>query len=256
MAALRVDLDVNYADTEAMIAAGERAEVLFVRALAFMKRHETDGRITDAQLLRLGLPGVQARAKRLAAAGLWERREDAYYCSAFLAWNASKATVEQHRKDNARRQAEWRKRHPRNDVEGDVTNALRNDASVSGALAERESLSGENPSLDGACELIRERWRWSPSARQRTMLAEIADRLDEGSKGYAALMGRLSTLPAPDADPIGALRAEDDERKRAGRKRADRQEDESARHKQPRSGPTGVASIGEALAGIGPEAAR
>lgn len=76
---LHVQLDVNYADDPKIIDAGEKAELLYVRCLAFCKKNwEADGFITDGQLSRAGagLTGIPGRAKRLCAVGLLERAED------------------------------------------------------------------------------------------------------------------------------------------------------------------------------------
>lgn len=68
-----VPLSVNYPDDDKIIAAGERAEVLWTRGLAFCGRTLSDGFISDNQLERLHLAGVKTRAKRLVEVGLWER---------------------------------------------------------------------------------------------------------------------------------------------------------------------------------------
>lgn len=77
---LHVQLDVHYAEDPKIIDAGERAELLYVRSLAFCKKTwEANGFITDGQLTRTvgaGLTSVKASAKRLCDVGLWERVED------------------------------------------------------------------------------------------------------------------------------------------------------------------------------------
>lgn len=76
---LHVQLDVDYYENDRMIEAGEKAELLYVRIIAFCKKNwETDGHITDGQLTRFagaGLAGIPARAKRLVDVGLLERAE-------------------------------------------------------------------------------------------------------------------------------------------------------------------------------------
>lgn len=102
-------LSANYYDDDAVIAAGERAEVLFTRGLAFAARKPADGFISDLQLTTFRLSGVKARAARLVEVGLWERVEDdllgtgtGYRITAWLKHNASKAEIE----DKQRRDAE------------------------------------------------------------------------------------------------------------------------------------------------------
>ncbi len=104
-------LSANYYDDDAVIAAGEKAEVLFTRGLAFAARKPADGFISDLQLQTFRLSGVVTRAKRLCDVGLWERVEDdllgtgtGYLIKAWLKHNASKAEIEdKQRKDAARK---------------------------------------------------------------------------------------------------------------------------------------------------------
>ena len=76
-------LSAHYYDDDAVIAAGEKAEVLYLRSLA---------------------SGVTARAQRLVEAGLWERVDGGYRITAWLKHNASKAEIEEkQRRDAARK---------------------------------------------------------------------------------------------------------------------------------------------------------
>lgn len=71
----------NYASDDAIIEAGEAAELLFVRGLAFCATSDADGFITDAQVVRYvgaGMKDALKRAERLAATGLWERLDGGY----------------------------------------------------------------------------------------------------------------------------------------------------------------------------------
>ena len=108
-------LSANYYDDDAVIAAGERAEVLFTRGLAFCARNLNDGLITDLQLARIGvgLTNVKARAKRLVEVGLWERIEGdlldhdgcGYRVRRWGKWNLTKAEIEAKQKKDAERKA-------------------------------------------------------------------------------------------------------------------------------------------------------
>lgn len=93
-------LSAYYYDDDAVIRAGERAEVLFTRSLAFSARQLKDGFISDAQVSRLGagLSGLRARVTTLLEVGLWERVEDGtlfgeegggYRVRKWLKWNSS-----------------------------------------------------------------------------------------------------------------------------------------------------------------------
>lgn len=104
-ARLHVQLAVDYHEDDRIIEAGEKAELLYVRCIAFCKRNwETDGFITDGQLDRVvgaGLTGVKASTKRLVDVGLLERVESnllsdgkgGYQVRAWLKWNPSRAEI-------------------------------------------------------------------------------------------------------------------------------------------------------------------
>lgn len=103
-------LSAHYYDDDAVIAAGEKAEVLFTRGLAFAARKPADGFITDLQLTTFRLPGVHARAKKLCDVGLWERVEDdllgtgsGYRIVSWLKHNRSRAEIEAKQRRDAER---------------------------------------------------------------------------------------------------------------------------------------------------------
>lgn len=77
----------NYASDDAIIAAGERAELLFVRGLAFLATSDSDGYITEAQLIRFvgaGMSDAKKRASALVREGLWERVPGGYNVRSWL----------------------------------------------------------------------------------------------------------------------------------------------------------------------------
>ncbi len=93
-----VALAANYADDEAIMEAGEYAELLYVRILAYCGRTpKTEGWISDKQIrTRLGLeliPEVgpetapESRANRLAEVGLLVREGNGYRVKSWLRWN-------------------------------------------------------------------------------------------------------------------------------------------------------------------------
>lgn len=111
---LHVQLDVDYYDDPKIIDAGEKAELLYVRGLAFCKKNwRADGFISDGQVTRSvggGLAGLQARAKRLVEVGLWERVDDdlfgngkGYRVTAWLKRNPSAAEIETKRRADSDR---------------------------------------------------------------------------------------------------------------------------------------------------------
>ena len=92
---LFVPLDVNYADDDKIVAAGPMAELLYVRALAFVKRARSDGHLHDGQLpiVAARIPRPRQLADRLVDTGLWERNGTGLYVSAWLKRNPPVADV-------------------------------------------------------------------------------------------------------------------------------------------------------------------
>lgn len=101
-------LSASYASDDAIIAAGEKAELLYVRALAFCASSESDGFITDAQLVRFvgaGMRDAARRAAKLVEVGLWERAGGGYIVRGWLKWNASAEELGRQRKKDRDRKA-------------------------------------------------------------------------------------------------------------------------------------------------------
>lgn len=103
-------LSAHYYDDEAVMAAGERAELLYVRSLAFSARKPRDGLISEIQLEALRLPGIGKRVERLLATGLWVPAEadllgssGGYQVASWLKHNASKAEIEEKQRRDAER---------------------------------------------------------------------------------------------------------------------------------------------------------
>lgn len=85
----------NYAADDAIIAAGEAAELLFVRGMAFCATSDSDGYITDAQVVRYvgaGMKDAPKRAEKLAEVGLWERVSGGYQVRS---WTSIHPTTEE-----------------------------------------------------------------------------------------------------------------------------------------------------------------
>jgi hypothetical protein len=83
-------LSATYAADDAVIEVGEAAELLYVRALAFCASSDSDGYLSDAQLVRyvgVGMRDAVKRADRLVEVGLWERHPGGYTVRAWLKWN-------------------------------------------------------------------------------------------------------------------------------------------------------------------------
>jgi hypothetical protein len=101
-------LSATYASDDAIIEAGEAAELLFCRGLAFCSTSNSDGYITDAQLVRfvgVGMRDAKKRAEKLAAVGLWERVQGGYIIRSWLDWNASSVELGRAKKKDRERKA-------------------------------------------------------------------------------------------------------------------------------------------------------
>lgn len=89
-------LSAHYYKDDAIADAGEAAELLYVRGLAFCADVLSDGFISDRQLQRfvgVGMRDATRRADRLVEVGLWEKRAGGYVVSAWLKWNRSKDDI-------------------------------------------------------------------------------------------------------------------------------------------------------------------
>ncbi len=89
-------LSAHYYKDDAIDEAGESAELLYVRGLAFCADVLSDGFISDRQLVRfvgVGMFDAPDRATRLVEVGLWERSEGGYWVRSWLGWNRSRAEI-------------------------------------------------------------------------------------------------------------------------------------------------------------------
>lgn len=104
-------LSAHYYKDDAIALAGERAELLYVRGLAFCADVLSDGFISDVQLTRFvgaGLTSVKARAEALAKHGLWSRDDDegGYWVCSWRKWNLSREEIgERQQRDSERKAA-------------------------------------------------------------------------------------------------------------------------------------------------------
>lgn len=91
-------LSAHYYKDDAIDEAGEAAELLFCRGLAFCADVLSDGFISDRQLTRfvgVGMFDATDRAARLVEVGLWVRVEGGYQVRTWLKWNRSKSEITQ-----------------------------------------------------------------------------------------------------------------------------------------------------------------
>lgn len=105
----------NYASDDAIIEAGEAAELLFVRGLAFCATSDADGFITDAQVTRYvgaGMRDAEKRARKLAQVGVWERLDGGYLVRSWTKIHETAASKGRRRKADRER-----KRKPDGDAD-------------------------------------------------------------------------------------------------------------------------------------------
>lgn len=106
-------LSTHYYKDDALAMAGERAELLYVRGLAFCADVLSDGFISDLQLTRFvgaGLTGVKVRAEALGEFGLWLRDDEncGWWVRSWGKWNMTRAEISTKLKEDAERKASRR----------------------------------------------------------------------------------------------------------------------------------------------------
>jgi hypothetical protein len=113
-----VPLSAHYYKDDAIASAGEKAELLYVRGLAFCADVLSDGFITDSQLIRfvgVGMRDAKVRAEALCKAGLWQRvsteglwddgQGSGYMVLNWTKWNRTKKEIDQKLMEDAERKA-------------------------------------------------------------------------------------------------------------------------------------------------------
>lgn len=86
-----VPLDVNYVRDVAIRRAGEAAELLFIRALAYSKGAKTGGFVSsyDLEVVAVGLRNVRVRVAKLVSEGLWIEVRDGWRIRSWDRWNGT-----------------------------------------------------------------------------------------------------------------------------------------------------------------------
>jgi|SRR5882757_1884183 len=113
-----VPLDVHYARDEAIRRAGEAAELLYLRALAYSKGHFKDGVVPDYDLavVAVGMRGVQARVDALVQEELWLPIDGGWQIRSWHLWNETSDQTAAKKKRAAERQSAKRERDKQNPV--------------------------------------------------------------------------------------------------------------------------------------------
>lgn len=115
-------LAAGYYKDDAVITAGEAAEVLFVRALGYSKEQDTDGFISVNALPWIVKTKAKQRAAALVATGLWVEVEGGWRISNWALWQETKEQIEANR-EAARERAKRSRANKKNRDVSRVTHA-------------------------------------------------------------------------------------------------------------------------------------
>lgn len=103
----------NYYLDDAILEAGEHAELLFLRCLSYLASGTTDGYISELQMrhaVGVSLRAVPKRVEKLVEVGLLVRVDGGFVVRSYLKWNKSAEEIGRYRKQDrdrkARKQAE------------------------------------------------------------------------------------------------------------------------------------------------------
>jgi hypothetical protein len=102
-------LSATYYRDDALLEAGEHAELLYVRGLAYCAENPSDGFISDRQLrsvIGVNLRGdITKRAATLVELELWSKVTGGYVVRSWLKWNKSADEIGRYRKQDRERKA-------------------------------------------------------------------------------------------------------------------------------------------------------
>jgi hypothetical protein len=140
-------LSATYYQDDDIADAGEAAELLYVRGLAFCAGRPSDGFISDTQVVRfvgVGMGDALDRAETLVKVGAWERVDGGFVVRSWLKWNKSAEELGQDRtrdRDRKRKQAEER---------FDGSPGVADQPIREGVLRADRSADSADPELDGS----------------------------------------------------------------------------------------------------------
>lgn len=130
-----VPLDVNYARDRAIAAAGEEAELLYLRALAYCKGTFSEGFVPDHEVDEIAkrLKRVPQRIAALVREELWSPTDGGWLIRNWNRWNESSEEVQAKREREAERQRRKRERD-KDRTEAGVTADVQRDNAVTPPL--------------------------------------------------------------------------------------------------------------------------
>lgn len=105
---LYLPLEVTFFDDDRIIAVGDGGALLYLAMCLRVKSLATDGRLSEAQISRLGRPRWKAELKRLAdvEAVLWDAELSMWYVAAWFGHNEAISTIEERRAADRKRKAD------------------------------------------------------------------------------------------------------------------------------------------------------
>jgi hypothetical protein len=112
----------GYYKDDAILTAGEAAEILFVRALGYAKEQDTDGFISARSLPLIVQTRAKQRIARLVEAGLWVEVEGGWQIPKWELWQETKEQIEANR-EAARERAKRSRANRKKDDVSRVTHA-------------------------------------------------------------------------------------------------------------------------------------
>lgn len=165
MAGLFVPLEASYTEDPKVQAVSEHAELLFVRSLCYCKLHwQTDGFIHRRALHKIAPFGDEVMPQQLAgeleSAGLWTAVENGWRVTAWLRHNPSNEDIEEKRRRDNERKAEWRrKRDAERDASRDngTTEPRDADATDTESQAHSQSSLSRSERVEQALDVLAER---------------------------------------------------------------------------------------------------
>lgn len=188
-------LSVDYYDNARIIAAGDDAELLYVRSLCLANRLLTDGVIMPEHLVALRLSRPERRVARLVETGLWATRtpEPGWTIVGWAERNRARVDVMVRREQAAERKRRERDRaRAERDVERDNKHVSRTTSPPVTQHVTRDSHAHERDShapIDHRSSIIDQR---STINDQRTTNTELQ------------VGGLLTGVAEPASDPLGA----------------------------------------------------
>ena len=154
-----------------VIAAGNSAMGLWVRAGAYCAAHLTDGRLPRAMLGPLG--GRVRDTQKLVDCGLWEATPEGWTFRNWHEFQPTKTQVEQERRATADRVKAWRERRS-NTVTNGVTNGVTNAVGTPAPSRPDPSRKREG----GATRATRLPDTWQPTPEHETRAREAGVDID------------------------------------------------------------------------------